>query len=280
MFEQNSFLESENRCLKKTVAQFKKDFSKLKTHCIALELKCQNQSLKSGQHGQILKEASNEAKLKIDILVTETINIELECKVAKLLAKNKHLKAQISEKVFATATLKNKLRKSKGNSVDTKFAKPSILENSPLQPLRNQSVVRQLNAFKSERPNFSKPRLASQVDVKNDLSKPVTPHYWPKVREYAFVKLYHVIASSELRNSSKNMPRFSLNDMVHNHFLEEAKKKTQERDQNSKTSVMPSARLPTTTNGSKPKSKSTNQMTRNWPTYKSNCITKTNVPKA
>ncbi|GJT41250.1 hypothetical protein Tco_0941115 [Tanacetum coccineum] len=222
----------------------------------------------------------NEAKLKTDIHVIESINIELECKVAKLLAENEHLKAQIQEKVFATAALKNELRKSKGNSVDTKFAKPSILGKPPLQPLRNQSVVRQPNAFKSERPKFSKQRFASQVDVNNDLPKPVTPHYWPNVRAPALVKPHHVIASSESRNNSKNMPRFSSNDMVHNHYLEEAKKKTQERDRNSKTSVMPSARLPTTANGSKPKPRNMNQMTRNCPTHKSSYVTKTGVPKA
>ncbi|GJU14985.1 hypothetical protein Tco_1142951 [Tanacetum coccineum] len=45
-------LESENILLKKTVAQFQKDFSRMEAHCIALELKYQNQALKSGQHGQ------------------------------------------------------------------------------------------------------------------------------------------------------------------------------------------------------------------------------------
>ncbi|GKF68326.1 hypothetical protein Tco_0198005 [Tanacetum coccineum] len=34
----NQLLESENVCLKKTVAQFQKDFAKLETHCINLEL--------------------------------------------------------------------------------------------------------------------------------------------------------------------------------------------------------------------------------------------------
>ncbi|GJZ70862.1 hypothetical protein Tco_0634713 [Tanacetum coccineum] len=42
-------LESENILLKETVAQFQKDFSRMEAHCIALELKYQNQSLKSGQ---------------------------------------------------------------------------------------------------------------------------------------------------------------------------------------------------------------------------------------
>nr|GEV97114.1 hypothetical protein [Tanacetum cinerariifolium] len=47
-------------------------------------------------------------------------------------------------------------------------------------------------------------------------------------REAASIKPHHIIASSNSKISSKNMPRFSLNDMVHNHYLEEAKKNTQE----------------------------------------------------
>ncbi|GJR47846.1 hypothetical protein Tco_1315949 [Tanacetum coccineum] len=79
-------LESENVCLKNTVAQFQKDFSRMEAHCVNLELKYQNQVLKEGQQGQFLKEKSNEAKVKNDIDVSETINIELEHSVAKLLA--------------------------------------------------------------------------------------------------------------------------------------------------------------------------------------------------
>ncbi|GKA57641.1 hypothetical protein Tco_0756829 [Tanacetum coccineum] len=45
----NQSLESKNTCLKKTVAQFQKEFSKLETHCINLELQLQNKVLKSGQ---------------------------------------------------------------------------------------------------------------------------------------------------------------------------------------------------------------------------------------
>ncbi|GKA88630.1 hypothetical protein Tco_0810394 [Tanacetum coccineum] len=44
------------------------------------------------------------------------------------------------------------------------------------------------------------------------------------------------------------MPRFSSNDMVHNHYLEEAKKKTQESGRNSRPGVMPSARSQSTAN--------------------------------
>ncbi|GJX11043.1 hypothetical protein Tco_0200902 [Tanacetum coccineum] len=203
----NQSLESGNISLKKTVAELQKDFSRMEAHCVNMEIKYQNQALKDGQHGQILNETSNKAKTKREIEVLETINIELEHSVAKLLVENEKLhkendhlkqtykelydsikktrvqnkdnsdslisqinqksvenadlKAQIQEKVFANAALKNKLRKLKGNNKDTKFVKASILGKPPLQPSRNHFVVRQPNAFKSERPRISRPRFAS-----------------------------------------------------------------------------------------------------------------------
>nr|GEV82215.1 hypothetical protein [Tanacetum cinerariifolium] len=110
---------------------------------------------------------------------------------------------------------------------------------SMLQSHRNQSVVRQPIAFKSERPRISNPRCDSQVDVHNDLSKPVTTHYLPKEREAASAKPHHMITSRNSRISSNNMPRFTSNDMIHNHYLDEAKKKTQECSRNSEPSLMP-----------------------------------------
>nr|GEX04161.1 hypothetical protein [Tanacetum cinerariifolium] len=225
----------------------------MEAHCVNLELKYQNQALKDGQHGQFSKVKSKEAKIKHDIDVIETINIELEHKMAKLLKENESLKrhykelsvsikttraktikhttslivqnaefkAQLQKRGFATAALKNKLGKLPENSVNTKFAKSSILG----KPVYNHIETNQL--------------------LDNRL---LTTHYLPKERESAVVKSHHVIASKESRNSSKNMPRFSSNDMVRNHYLEEAKKKTQERGRNSEPSVMPSARLQSTSN--------------------------------
>ncbi|GJU30708.1 ribonuclease H-like domain-containing protein [Tanacetum coccineum] len=89
---------------------------------------------------------------------------------------------------------------------DNLFAKPSILGKPVGQPLKNQSVVRQPTAFKSERPKISKERFASQVDVSNDLSKPVTTHYLPKRRESAPANLItrlQTAHSSEPPNGSK-----------------------------------------------------------------------------
>nr|GFB14498.1 hypothetical protein [Tanacetum cinerariifolium] len=307
------FLESENISLKKTVAQLQKDFSRMETHCVNMELKYQNQVLKNRQHGQILNETSNEANIEREINVLETRNIDLESSVARLLVENmklnketKHLKqtykdlsdsikktscqtkdhadslivllncktvenadlkAQIQEKAFANAALKNKLRMSKGSSVDTKFAKPSILGKPVLQPPRNQSVVRQPNAFKSERPNFSKPWFTSQVDVNNVLSKPVTPHYFPKVSESAPAKPHYVNAPRSFRNSKKES--YGSNDMAHNYYLKEAKKKTQDKNKNLKLKEMPFFKTHHTPNACIPKPRSNNQTSRNWPASKS-----------
>ncbi|GKC51565.1 hypothetical protein Tco_1074310, partial [Tanacetum coccineum] len=218
-------------------------------------------------------EKSNEAKVKHDIDVMETINIELGSSVAKLLVENEKLnkenehlkqsykelydsikkkriqtkdhndsliaqvnsktvenadlKAQIQEQVFANVALKNELRKLKGNSENTKFAKSSILGKPVLQPLRNQSVVRQPTAFRSEQPKFSKPR-----------------------------------------NSSNES--YGLNDMAHKYYLEVAKKKTQDKNMNLKPSVMHTTRLQNTANGSKPKSRSNNQTSKSLPVPKIN----------
>ncbi|GKE20200.1 hypothetical protein Tco_1431712, partial [Tanacetum coccineum] len=121
------------------------------------------------------------------------------------------------------------------------------------------------------------PMVEAQLTVEY-LSKPVTQHYLPKEKEYDFAKSNHMIASSSSRNSSKNIPRFSSNDMVHNHYLEDAKKKTQEKDRNSKSSVMHTASLQNTTNGRKPKSRIINQTIRSFPVSKSNCVTLNVVP--
>ncbi|GJR91113.1 hypothetical protein Tco_0215124 [Tanacetum coccineum] len=184
----------------------------MEAHCVNVELKYQNQALKDGQHGQILNETSNKAKINKEIEVRETINIELEQSVAKLLAENENktvenadLKAQIHEKVFANVALKNELRKLKGNSVDTK-------ESAPAKP-------------------------------------------------------HHVNVPSSSRNSKKES--YGSNDMAHNYYLEEAKKKTQDKNRNLKPREMPSAKTHNTPNACTPKPRSNKQKSRNWPASKS-----------
>ncbi|GJW60665.1 hypothetical protein Tco_0110000 [Tanacetum coccineum] len=97
---------------------------------------------------------------------------------------------------------------------------------------------------------MSKPRFASQVDVNNNFSRPVTQHYLPKRRESDFAKPDHMITSNESRNSFKSMPRFTSNDRILEH------------------------------DGSKPKPGSTNHSTRSLPVSKSSYVTIAAVPIA
>ncbi|GJS06435.1 retrovirus-related pol polyprotein from transposon TNT 1-94 [Tanacetum coccineum] len=59
--------------------------------------------------------------------------------------------------------------------------------------------------------------------------------------------------------------------MAHNHYLEEARKKTQERNRNSRPSVMHTTSLQNTANGSKPNPRRNNQISRSLPVSKSSC---------
>ncbi|GJW48144.1 hypothetical protein Tco_0079790 [Tanacetum coccineum] len=85
--------------------------------------------------------------------------------------------------------------------------------------------------------------------------------------------------------STTNISRFRIippadKSLFHNHYLEEAKKKTQERGRTSRPSMTPSAKSQSTTNGNKPKPRSNTQTSRNWPVSKNSFITTKTVPIA
>ncbi|GKA99918.1 hypothetical protein Tco_0827912 [Tanacetum coccineum] len=174
----------------------------------------------------------------------------------------------------------------KGKSVDTNFKKSSILGKPPLQAIRIQPVVRQPSAYKSKRSQFLKHQFASQFEVSNDLTKPVTLHSWPHIRKSSFAKPYDVNAPGPSRNRPKHVslqpPRefVGSNDMVHNYYLEEAKNKAQlhnDKALNTNPSMQQSARLPNTANGNKPKPRNFNQQPRNWPPSMSNRVSNRTV---
>ncbi|GJU79993.1 hypothetical protein Tco_1282358 [Tanacetum coccineum] len=122
--------------------------------------------------------------------------------------------------------------------------------------------------------NFASQRF----DVNMFCPKPVTPHYLPKVIESVFVKPHHVIASGSSRNSSKES--YGSNDMAHNYYLKEAKKKTHDKNINLKPSVMHTTSLQNPTNGSKPKRKSNKQTSWSFPVSKSSYGMSNDVPLA
>ncbi|GKD52043.1 hypothetical protein Tco_1281019, partial [Tanacetum coccineum] len=140
--------------------------------------------------------------------------------------------------------------------------------------MKNDTVCKEKtsNVFLKERQQYFEIQdLKAQLQDKNiaisELKKliekmKVTPHSLPQVRKLSFAKPYDVNASGPSRNSLKHVsfqsPKEPVgsNDMVHNYYLEEAKKKEQlhkDKALNTKPSVQKTARLPNTANGSKPK---------------------------
>nr|GEY49790.1 retrovirus-related Pol polyprotein from transposon TNT 1-94 [Tanacetum cinerariifolium] len=109
--------------------------------------------------------------------------LETELSKSKMMSKSfeSDLKAQLQDKCIVISELKKLIEKLKGKSVETKFEK--------------SSVIRQPNAFKSQRPSvlgkpttfsnsfkrkdFSKSKLVTQNNVSNDFSKPVTAQTLP-----------------------------------------------------------------------------------------------------
>ncbi|GJX37739.1 hypothetical protein Tco_0251042 [Tanacetum coccineum] len=157
------------------------------------------------------------------------------------------LKAQMQDKNIAISELKKLIENCKGKSVETQFNKPS--------------VVRQPNAQRIPKPSV----LGKPTPFSNSPEMRITQQNLPQIRKQV-VRNTNVIAPGPSRNCPKHVshqsPREKVgsNDMVHNYYLEKAKKSAQlqkDKEVNGKPSMIDPARLPNTANGCKPKP-------RNW----------------
>ncbi|GJY91288.1 hypothetical protein Tco_0506484 [Tanacetum coccineum] len=205
---------------KEVYNELSRSFAKLEKHLISFELylqQCQEQM----KNDTVCKEKASNVFLKEREQFFEI----------------QDLKAQLQDKNIAISELKKLIEMMKGKSVDTNFEKQSLLGKPPLQPIRNQPVVRQPTAKSS----FAKP-----YDVNAHVPSRKSPKH---------------VSFQSLRESVGS------NDMVHNYYLDKAKKKAQlQKDKalNTKPSVQQSGRLPNTANGNKPKPRNFNQQPRNW----------------
>nr|GEU47720.1 retrotransposon protein, putative, unclassified [Tanacetum cinerariifolium] len=88
------------------------------------------------------------------------------------------LKAQLQDKDIAINELKKIIEKFKGNSVETKFNKPSVVRQQNAQRIPKPSVLGKpahfLGSF--ERKSFSKTKSVPKTNVSEGLSKTVTTH--------------------------------------------------------------------------------------------------------
>nr|GEU96285.1 integrase, catalytic region, zinc finger, CCHC-type, peptidase aspartic, catalytic [Tanacetum cinerariifolium] len=178
------------------------DYLELSDKCECLETELSKSKIMSKSFKSVQKHAINlelelqqcKEKIKNDKLfkVNQTKDF---CKEREQYFEIQDLKAQLQDKGIVISELKKLIEKLKGKSVDTKFEK--------------SSVIRQLNAFKSqrtsilgkpttfsnsfERKDFSKSKSVTQNNVSSDFSKPVTTQTLPQNKK-SFLKNMNVLA--------------------------------------------------------------------------------------
>ncbi|GJY87839.1 hypothetical protein Tco_0502467 [Tanacetum coccineum] len=106
------------------------------------------------------------------------------------------LRSQLFDKVSEQKDI------TKGSSLNTKFTNQSTERKPSLKSLRSNFVVRQPNAFQSERPKFSKTRVPPKVVETNDLSNPITSNSVPTTTESKVMINDKVIAPGMFRINS------------------------------------------------------------------------------
>ncbi|GJW47624.1 hypothetical protein Tco_0079270 [Tanacetum coccineum] len=162
-----------------------------------------------------------------------------------------------SENTNALRKSVNETQLQQHKSLGTESTTLEVNLNTDVKAFDPGSVIIESSRTKSDKHDTSSSSRtyithAVDADINKNNQWPfarVTPHYLPKVREYVLTKPHHVIAPGLSKNSQEES--YGSNDMAHNHYLEEARKKTQERNRNSKPSVMHTTSLQNTTNGSK-----------------------------
>ncbi|GJY58635.1 hypothetical protein Tco_0458527 [Tanacetum coccineum] len=83
---------------------------------------------------------------------------------------------------------------SKEQDTSSRSGNDAHADDADIRPIYDEEPM-----VESERPRISKQLFASQLDVNNDLSKPVTAHYLPKERESAVAKPHHMSAPGSSR---------------------------------------------------------------------------------
>nr|GEV92860.1 hypothetical protein [Tanacetum cinerariifolium] len=85
------------------------------------------------------------------------------------------------DKGIAISELKKLIEKLKGNSVDTKFGKSSVVRQPNAFKSQRQSILGKPTVFSDslEKNDFSKSKSVTKINVSNDFSKPVTAQILP-----------------------------------------------------------------------------------------------------
>ncbi|GJT98397.1 hypothetical protein Tco_1093915 [Tanacetum coccineum] len=86
------------------------------------------------------------------------------------------------------------------------------------EPIAEVQMTVEINVFAIGQQHAEQPEFTNEGEFDQNAEQ---CHNIRPLLASSVVKPHHVIAYSKSRNSSKNILRFSSNDMVHNHYLEE-----------------------------------------------------------
>ncbi|GJU66715.1 hypothetical protein Tco_1252974 [Tanacetum coccineum] len=229
--------------------------------CLALKLSKQTESVNNEVHNKLLKSF---AKLE-----KHSISLELSLQHCKEQMKNNPVCKENASNVFRKEREQyHEIQDLKAQMQDKKCLINSFVSDQP-----NASRIPKTIRFRKPTPISNSPEMRSfqtnksviKTNASDGLFKQVTQQNLPQIRKQA-VRNTNVIAPGPSRNCPKHVshqsPREKVgsNDMVHNYYLEKAKKSAQlqkDKEVNGKPSMIDTAKLPNTANGCKPKP-------RNW----------------
>ncbi|GJU84203.1 hypothetical protein Tco_1291749 [Tanacetum coccineum] len=216
--------------------------------CLALKLSKQTESVNNEVHNKLLKSFAKLEKHSISLELSlqhckEQMKNNSVCKEngSNVFRKEREqyheiqdLKAQMQDKNIAISKLKKLIEKCKGKSVETQFDKPSVVRQPNAQRITKPSVLGKPTPFSNspEMRSFQTKQSVNKTNVSDGLFKQVTQQNLPQIRKQA-VRNTNLIAPGPSRNCPKHVshqsPREKVgsNDMVHNYYLEKAKKSAQ-----------------------------------------------------
>nr|GEU39447.1 putative reverse transcriptase domain-containing protein [Tanacetum cinerariifolium] len=243
------------------------DVKKCQVSCPLLDPSFDNMTTKF--LNQFLKYENISLKKTIAQLQKDFSRMETHCVNMKLKYQNQVLKngqhGQILNERSNESNIKREINVLENRNIDLERSVARLLaENEKL----NKKNVHLKQTYKDLSNSIKKTSVQTKDHADSFIVQlNFTPHYLPKVRESAPAKPHHVNAPSSSRNSKKES--YGSNDMAHNYYLKEAKKKTPDQKRNLKPREIPSAKTHHTLNACTPKPKSNNQTSRNWPASKS-----------
>nr|GEU38800.1 transposon Ty3-G Gag-Pol polyprotein [Tanacetum cinerariifolium] len=145
-----------------------KSFESVQKHALNLELELQ----------QCKEKIKNDMSFKVN-------KSKDFCKEREQYFEIQDLKAQLQDKGIVISELNKLMEKHKGKSVDTKFEKSSVIRQPNAFKSQRPSVLGKPTAFSNSfiRKDFSKSTSVTQNNVANDFSKPVTAQTLPRIKK-------------------------------------------------------------------------------------------------